>query len=428
MIFLACQTMEGQPITVIPEIWEELRDHERKPYAQRLAGRGIDRLAPVGVAAARQVLLDIIEREAAQIKLKDAAHRRRAEVIDALAADRLLFDESPEGERLRRFELACGRGIWRSSDSLRKIRQTTKSPLSVVRCPLPVADAPTEVLDECVSTNEPTAAREIATNEPTEGPLSVVRCPLPVADCPTEALDEPESTNEPTAARENDTNEPTELEENVASDPVSGPLSLDRSPLPSATWGLEAVDEPTAPNEPTREGRRNEDGGRKEAPNEPTAACENVTNEPTREGRRNEDGGRKDAPNEPTAVCENATNEPTEVGENVANDPAGDSLSLVPSPLPGVTWGLEAVDEPNAPNEPATIQNSTNEPTGAGENVTNEPTGAERMPATLEGAIARIRRRREELVRALNEKERRKPRSIVGHGSAHGHTLSAILS
>ena len=46
MIFLACQTMEGQPITVIPEIWKELRDHERKPYARRLAGRGIDRLAP----------------------------------------------------------------------------------------------------------------------------------------------------------------------------------------------------------------------------------------------------------------------------------------------------------------------------------------------------------------------------------------------
>ena len=52
MIFLACQTMEGQPITVIPEIWKELRDHERKPYAQRLAGRGIDRLAPGSAAAA----------------------------------------------------------------------------------------------------------------------------------------------------------------------------------------------------------------------------------------------------------------------------------------------------------------------------------------------------------------------------------------
>ena len=334
----------------------------------------------------------------------------------------------PKANVFARFELACGRGSWRSLDSLRKIRQATKSPLSVVHCPSPVAGSPTEVLDEPESTNEPTAGREIATNEPTEGPLSVVRCPLPVADCPTERSTNPKvRTKNPPRLAKTHTNEPTELEENVASDPVSGPLSLDRSPLPSATWGLEAVDEPTAPNEPTREGRRNEDGGRKEAPNEPTAACENVTNEPTREGRRNEDGGRKDARTNPPRSAKTQQTNPRRLGKTWRTI----------LPVIRCHWSLllcqvslGALKRSTSPmaNEPATIQNSTNEPTGAGENVTNEPTGAERMPATLEGAIARIRRRREELVRASNEKERRKPRSIVGHGSVHGHTLSAILS
>ncbi len=44
MVFLACQTMEGQPIPHSRDL--ELRAFERKPYAQRLAGRGIDRLGP----------------------------------------------------------------------------------------------------------------------------------------------------------------------------------------------------------------------------------------------------------------------------------------------------------------------------------------------------------------------------------------------
>ena len=33
------------------------------------------------------------------------------------------FDDSPEGERLRRFDLACGRGMARSLDSLLKLRR-----------------------------------------------------------------------------------------------------------------------------------------------------------------------------------------------------------------------------------------------------------------------------------------------------------------
>ena len=98
---------------------------------------------------------------------------------------------------------------------------------------------------------------------------------------------------------------------------------------------------------------------------------------------RTEDG--RSARTNPLRLCENVTNEPNEVGENVANDPAGDSLSLVPSPLPGVTWGLEAVDEPNAPNEPTRERRrnedggwkeTPDEPTASLEDATSEPTGA----------------------------------------------------
>ena len=123
MVFVACQAIEGRAGKLIPEIWNELRKFERKPYAQRLIGRGIEKLTPANAAAARQALFNIIDRATAQIALKAEAHRVRAEINDSLAADRLLFDDSPEAERLRRFDLACGRGLARSLDSLLKLRR-----------------------------------------------------------------------------------------------------------------------------------------------------------------------------------------------------------------------------------------------------------------------------------------------------------------
>ena len=58
----------------------------------------------------------------------------------------LAFDPSVEAERLRRHELASGRAMARSLDTLFKLRRANSSvvsgpirPLSVVRCPLLVA-------------------------------------------------------------------------------------------------------------------------------------------------------------------------------------------------------------------------------------------------------------------------------------------------
>ena len=144
MVFVACQAIEGRAGKLIPEIWYELRKFERKPYAERLIGRGIEKLTPKDPAAARQALYAIIDRATAQIALKAEAHRVRAEINDALTADRLLFDDSPEAERLRRFDLACGRGLARSLDSLIKLRRAPElvdcpsSDLALVRWPTPV--------------------------------------------------------------------------------------------------------------------------------------------------------------------------------------------------------------------------------------------------------------------------------------------------
>jgi hypothetical protein len=169
LVFVACQTMEGRPDKFIPEIWHELQEYEKEPYGHRLAGRGIEGLRPKDAAAAREILLGIIDRATAQITVKADAHHRRAEVDDALAADCLSFDDSPVGERLRQYELASGRGIARSLESLHKHRRSVVSgPLSVVHCPLPVVGCTVESIGVPDATNEPNDAGEIATNEPND--------------------------------------------------------------------------------------------------------------------------------------------------------------------------------------------------------------------------------------------------------------------
>ena len=83
------------------------------------------------------------------------AHRERAQAKAAAAPDFLAFDDSPEGERLRRFDLANGRGLARSLGELRRHRSSS-GPLSVVRGPLSVVGDMVVSKDEPNATNEPT--------------------------------------------------------------------------------------------------------------------------------------------------------------------------------------------------------------------------------------------------------------------------------
>ena len=334
MVFLASFVLKPDKSSWYWEIATELAGRDIKRFRNSAAARELDSLKPEDAAKAREALVGIIERATERLTKTAEAHRERARVMAALAPDILAFDDTPDGERLRRFDLASGRGLARSLGELRRHRREAVSgqlsglsvvsgPLSVVNCKVDAVaeqSAPREATGASgIATNEPTVVRQDATNEPTSGPLSVVRCPLPVGNCGAVATDEANAPNKPTVACENVTNEPTAARENVT--------------------------------------------------NEPTVARENVTNEPT--------AAREDAPNEPTVARENVTNEPTVAGENATNEPTGGPLSVVRCPLPVAGCDVEAVGAVQAPNEPTdAVETLTNEPTVVRENVTNEPTAA----------------------------------------------------
>jgi hypothetical protein len=74
-------------------------------------------------AAARQVLLEIVDRATGRLQEKAEMFRRLAELDAVSAADRLSWDDTAEGERLRRYELTCKRAWLRMFDLLLKVRQ-----------------------------------------------------------------------------------------------------------------------------------------------------------------------------------------------------------------------------------------------------------------------------------------------------------------
>ncbi len=280
MVFLATSVLAGSS-QWFWEISTELSEPDLGHFRNNAATRKLKSLKPRNSASAREALLSIIERATERLTLKAEIHRERARLMAALAPDLMAFDESQVGERLRRYELASGRGLSRSLEEIRKHR---RSALSVVSGPLSVVSGEAEASTAPSALNERTDHGENAPNEATDRWENV--------------------PNEPTDAIENVTNEPTDRWENV--------------------------------------------------PNEPTDAIENVTNEPTGKQRREQDGRHADAANEPSI-----------------------------DPLPGIQRNLEGVEkiiEPVATEEPLEVD---------------------------EDAIKRIRRRREEYVRQLNEQAQR---------------------
>ena len=122
-VYLASFALVNQEGDPFQEILNDLSDDEVPTYKNHLKQRQYGALAPKAAAAARKTLLEIVDRTTERLREKAEVHRRLAELDAVSAADRLSWDDTPEGERLRRYELTCERTWMRMFDLLLKTRQ-----------------------------------------------------------------------------------------------------------------------------------------------------------------------------------------------------------------------------------------------------------------------------------------------------------------
>ena len=233
MVFLAAYVLKPDKTSWYWEIAKELADNDVKRFRKSAAARELDSLKPRDAATAREALRELIGRATEHLTKTAEAHQERARAIAAAAPDFLAFDDSPEGERLRRFDLANGRGLARSLGELRRHRRSDVSgpQVSVVSGPLSVVgdmalskderNAPNEPTETLANvTNEATVACENVTNEATVACENVTNEAIVACENVTnEAIVACENvTNEATVACENMTNEPTDACENMTNE------------------------------------------------------------------------------------------------------------------------------------------------------------------------------------------------------------------
>ena len=104
----------------------DANDEEHKQLVERIRSRSPLVLDASDTAAARQFLLDLIDRNLERLEAKLEVHRQRAEEYKIRNAARAARDETPEGEMARRHEMACDRRIKRCMDLFWKLRRETE--------------------------------------------------------------------------------------------------------------------------------------------------------------------------------------------------------------------------------------------------------------------------------------------------------------
>jgi hypothetical protein len=122
-IVLACHVLDPRSEDAFAEFSHAPLGGEVVIDQQRLAGRRVESLRPRDESEARRVLLGIIDRATSQLEAEVALHEERDLADAAELANRLSFDASEDGERLRRFQMYCGRSLFRAIDALMKDRR-----------------------------------------------------------------------------------------------------------------------------------------------------------------------------------------------------------------------------------------------------------------------------------------------------------------
>ncbi len=122
-LYLASHVLLDQGGEPFADIMNELLPTEASRYRQTLQSRRYEDLAPKDAVAARQALVEIVDLATEQLQQNMEVLCQIAELDATSAAERASWNDSVEGERLRRYEVTCSRTWLRMFDLLLKARR-----------------------------------------------------------------------------------------------------------------------------------------------------------------------------------------------------------------------------------------------------------------------------------------------------------------
>jgi hypothetical protein len=122
-IYLCAFVLGGKDPQVFDDQLVEMIRREFEYFLERWQGRRLSRRLPPDKELARARLMALVEGIIAHLEERAAGHAARAESEAASAAQRLAFDDSPQGKRLLRLHSRILGAFFRTVDLLMKVRR-----------------------------------------------------------------------------------------------------------------------------------------------------------------------------------------------------------------------------------------------------------------------------------------------------------------
>jgi len=122
-VYLACRAMDPEGPSAFADLATEMHADEAKILARRAAGRDVVGRTPADPAAGKAVLLAIIEQAVTRLEVLAGVRREQEAEGRPRRLDFLAFDDTEDGERLRRYQQARERALFRAIGTLSRVRK-----------------------------------------------------------------------------------------------------------------------------------------------------------------------------------------------------------------------------------------------------------------------------------------------------------------
>jgi hypothetical protein len=166
-VFQATYVIDPHHSHAFYELRCDLDNEALKQQLKTLKGSAIQAERPADAAAARALLLALVDRETGRLRPLAEAHRLQEQPTASAQLSPAAIDNSPEGERLKRYNLACERATHRIYASITKFRKDFGIDESDPLDPADAAYAPVTGRANGYRQDEPTDVWHDRQNEPT---------------------------------------------------------------------------------------------------------------------------------------------------------------------------------------------------------------------------------------------------------------------
>jgi len=121
-IFVASSALDPAGHKPFDDLLSDMGTTEHVHYRKAVRARWPDLVSAEDTAGCRQILIDLADRHIERLNAKLEVYEQNPDANAQRAVDRLGFDQSPDGNRIRQYHMKCNSGFFRAFETCRKYK------------------------------------------------------------------------------------------------------------------------------------------------------------------------------------------------------------------------------------------------------------------------------------------------------------------